>query len=125
MYFTGWYAANAARRPAVYLNFRLERSGRRQQVARDGGVGAARSRWPVRGRVGSRHKVRGASRALLRVCCRLPEMIASFRFLSRALRKIPVGTGYAIWTGIGAVGAAIFGMIWLGESRTAARMTVC
>ena len=42
--------------------------------------------------------------------------------LSRALREIPVGTGYAIWTGIGAVGAAIFGMIWLGEARTAARI---
>jgi quaternary ammonium compound-resistance protein SugE len=49
-------------------------------------------------------------------------MIASFWFLSRALRVIPVGTGYAIWTGIGAVGAAIFGMIWLGEARTAARI---
>ena len=49
-------------------------------------------------------------------------MIASFWFLSRALRQIPVGTGYAIWTGIGAVGAAIFGMIWLGEARTAARI---
>jgi len=49
-------------------------------------------------------------------------MIASFWFLSRALREIPVGTGYAIWTGIGAVGAAIVGMIWLGEARTAARI---
>ncbi len=49
-------------------------------------------------------------------------MIASFWFLSRALRDIPVGTGYAVWTGIGAVGVAIFGMIWLGEARTAARI---
>lgn len=49
-------------------------------------------------------------------------MIASFWFLSRALREIPVGTGYAIWTGIGAIGVAIFGMIWLGEARTAARI---
>ena len=49
-------------------------------------------------------------------------MIASFRFLSRALRKIPVGTGYAKWTGIGAVGGAIVGIIWLGQSRTAARI---
>ncbi len=49
-------------------------------------------------------------------------MIASFWFLSRALREIPLGTGYAIWTGIGAVGTAIVGIIWLGEARTAARV---
>jgi quaternary ammonium compound-resistance protein SugE len=44
-------------------------------------------------------------------------MIASFVFLAQALKTIPVGTGYAVWTGIGAVGVAIIGMIWLGESR--------
>lgn len=49
-------------------------------------------------------------------------MIASFWFLSRALREIPVGTGYAIWTGIGAVGVAIVGIVWLGEPRNAARL---
>ena len=49
-------------------------------------------------------------------------MIASFWFLSRALREIPVGTGYAIWTGIGAVGVAVVGIVWLGEPRTAARI---
>jgi quaternary ammonium compound-resistance protein SugE len=52
----------------------------------------------------------------------IAAMIASFWFLSRALRDIPVGTGYAVWTGIGAVGVAIFGMVWLGEARTAARI---
>jgi quaternary ammonium compound-resistance protein SugE len=52
----------------------------------------------------------------------IAAMIVSFWLLSRALRDIPVGTGYAVWTGIGAVGAAIVGMIWLGEARTAARI---
>jgi len=36
--------------------------------------------------------------------------------LGWALRDIPVGTGYAIWVGIGAVGTAVIGMAWLGES---------
>jgi quaternary ammonium compound-resistance protein SugE len=51
-------------------------------------------------------------------------MIASFALLAQALKTIPVGTGYAVWTGIGAVGAAIVGMLFLGESREAARI-VC
>jgi quaternary ammonium compound-resistance protein SugE len=44
------------------------------------------------------------------------DMIASFYFLAQALKTIPVGTGYAIWTGIGAAGTAIFGVILLSES---------
>ena len=51
-------------------------------------------------------------------------MVASLWLLSRALRTIPVGTGYAVWTGIGAVGTAILGMALFGESREAARI-VC
>jgi quaternary ammonium compound-resistance protein SugE len=47
---------------------------------------------------------------------------ASLYLLSRALRTIPIGTGYAIWTGIGAAGTAIVGMLVLGESRSAARL---
>ena len=54
------------------------------------------------------------------VCC----MGVSFVLLSIALRTIPVGTGYAVWTGIGAVGTAIVGMALLGEPRNAARI-VC
>jgi quaternary ammonium compound-resistance protein SugE len=42
--------------------------------------------------------------------------------LGLALRTIPVGTGYAVWVGIGAVGTAVVGMIWLGESTTVARI---
>ncbi len=42
--------------------------------------------------------------------------------LAYALRTIPVGTGYAVWVGIGAVGTAAYGMAWLGEPATAARI---
>ncbi|MCW2974318.1 MAG: sugE [Thermoleophilia bacterium] len=48
--------------------------------------------------------------------------VASFALLARALRDLPVGTGYAVWTGIGAVGAAIVGITWLGESVGALRV---
>ncbi|MBW7888236.1 MAG: quaternary ammonium compound efflux SMR transporter SugE [Bacteroidetes bacterium] len=44
-------------------------------------------------------------------------MIATYYFLALALKTIPVGTGYAIWTGIGAVGTAILGMILFNESK--------
>lgn len=49
-------------------------------------------------------------------------MIASFYFLAQALKTLPVGTAYAIWTGIGAVGTAIVGMMILGESRELGRI---
>jgi quaternary ammonium compound-resistance protein SugE len=52
----------------------------------------------------------------------LAAMVASVAFLGLALRHIPVGTGYAIWTGIGAAGTAILGMILFGEPATAARI---
>lgn len=51
-------------------------------------------------------------------------MAVSFACLSLALKTIPVGTGYAVWTGIGAVGTAIAGMLLLGEPRDVARL-VC
>ena len=49
-------------------------------------------------------------------------MIASFAFLGLALRNIPLGTAYAVWTGIGIVGTAILGMFFLREPATAARI---
>lgn len=49
-------------------------------------------------------------------------MIASFYFLAQALKTLPVGTAYAIWTGIGAVGTAIIGMLVFGESREMGRV---
>jgi quaternary ammonium compound-resistance protein SugE len=49
-------------------------------------------------------------------------MIASFAFLGLALRAIPMGTAYAVWTGIGIVGTAILGMVFLKEPATVARI---
>jgi quaternary ammonium compound-resistance protein SugE len=49
-------------------------------------------------------------------------MVASVVLLGIALRELPVGTGYAVWTGIGAVGVAIFGMILFQEPATAVRL---
>jgi len=47
----------------------------------------------------------------------------SIWLLSAAMKTIPVGTAYAVWTGIGAVGVAILGMILFGESREILRIT--
>jgi len=49
-------------------------------------------------------------------------LIASFWFLSRAFRDIPMGTAYAVWTGIGAAGVAILGMVFYGEPASLARI---
>lgn len=49
-------------------------------------------------------------------------MVASFFLLSQALLVIPIGTGYAVWTGIGAVGTAIIGMLLFNESREIGRI---
>lgn len=47
----------------------------------------------------------------------LVALFLSMFLLSQALKSLPVGTAYAIWTGIGAAGTAILGILWLGESR--------
>ncbi|MFI2811206.1 MULTISPECIES: quaternary ammonium compound efflux SMR transporter SugE [Microbulbifer] len=49
-------------------------------------------------------------------------MVASFYFLAQALKVIPVGTGYAVWTGIGAVGTAILGIVLFAESTALPRL---
>lgn len=49
-------------------------------------------------------------------------MIISIYLLALALRALPVGTGYAVWTGIGAVGTAILGMVLFNESRELPRI---
>ena len=54
----------------------------------------------------------------------LASMIVSLVFLEYALRTLPVGTAYAVWVGIGAVGTAILGMWLFNESRDVARI-VC
>ena len=49
-------------------------------------------------------------------------MIVSFALLSWSMRTLPLGTAYAVWTGIGAVGAFIVGIVVLGESATPLRI---
>jgi len=48
--------------------------------------------------------------------------LASFFLLAQAARTIPIGTAYAVWTGIGAVGTAALGMILFDEPRDAVRL---
>ncbi|MCK7605427.1 quaternary ammonium compound efflux SMR transporter SugE [Geobacillus stearothermophilus] len=49
-------------------------------------------------------------------------MAASFYFLSMATKTLPIGTAYAVWTGIGALGAVIIGMLFLNEPINAPRI---
>ena len=49
-------------------------------------------------------------------------MIFSFLFLSQATKSLPLGTAYAVWTGIGALGAVIVGIVMFKEPVTAARI---
>jgi quaternary ammonium compound-resistance protein SugE len=59
---------------------------------------------------------------LLATVVTVTAMALSIVLLARALRSIPVGTGYAVWTGIGAVGTAVVGILVLGEPRSAGRL---
>lgn len=52
----------------------------------------------------------------------ISTMILSFYFLAQALKTIPLGTAYAVWTGIGAVGTVIFGIYLFDEPKTFARV---
>ncbi|MGW9331869.1 DMT family transporter [Bosea sp. NPDC055594] len=52
----------------------------------------------------------------------LVTMIGSFALLALAMRSLPLGTAYTIWTGIGAVGAFIVGILVLGEAATPMRL---
>jgi quaternary ammonium compound-resistance protein SugE len=49
-------------------------------------------------------------------------LLVSMALLARAMRDLPAGTAYAVWTGIGAAGTAILGMLFLGEPAGAARL---
>ncbi|MGY0024304.1 quaternary ammonium compound efflux SMR transporter SugE [Streptomyces sp. cg35] len=49
-------------------------------------------------------------------------IVASMMLLSYAAKSLPIGTAYGVWVGIGAAGAAIVGMLVLGEPATAARI---
>ncbi|MGH8195252.1 MAG: DMT family transporter [Woeseiaceae bacterium] len=48
---------------------------------------------------------------------------ASFFFLTFALRQLPLGVAYSVWTGIGTAGVAVVGIAWFGESASVARLT--
>jgi quaternary ammonium compound-resistance protein SugE len=48
--------------------------------------------------------------------------LASFGLLALAMRSLPLGTAYVVWTGIGAIGAFAAGVIWLGESLSPTRL---
>ncbi|PKL83794.1 MAG: QacE family quaternary ammonium compound efflux SMR transporter [Ignavibacteriae bacterium HGW-Ignavibacteriae-3] len=50
-------------------------------------------------------------------------MILSYIFLSLGVRDIPIGTAYAVWTGIGAVGTAVYGILFFDESRDLIRVS--
>lgn len=50
------------------------------------------------------------------------SMIVSVAMLSWAMRSLPVGTAYAVWTGIGAVGTVLLGIVLFGEAVTVARL---
>jgi quaternary ammonium compound-resistance protein SugE len=52
----------------------------------------------------------------------IASMVASVALLGLALKTLPVGTGYAVWTGIGTVGTALLGIYLLGEPATALRL---
>jgi quaternary ammonium compound-resistance protein SugE len=49
-------------------------------------------------------------------------MALSYVFLSLALKSLPLGTAYAVWTGIGVAGTAVIGILFFGESRDAVRL---
>ncbi|MFF0297547.1 DMT family transporter [Kitasatospora sp. NPDC004615] len=53
----------------------------------------------------------------------LVGLVLSMGGLAYAMRSIPLGTGYAVWVGIGAVGTALYGMVALGDAVSAARIT--
>lgn len=48
--------------------------------------------------------------------------VASIALLSLSMKTLPLGTAYMVWTGIGAVGAFLVGVLWLGESLTPMRV---
>ncbi|KQV11678.1 MULTISPECIES: multidrug efflux SMR transporter [unclassified Kitasatospora] len=50
-------------------------------------------------------------------------LVLSMGGLAYAMKSIPLGTGYAIWVGIGAIGTALYGMAVMGDAVTAARIT--
>jgi len=80
-------------------------------------AGAMEWGWPM----GLKFALRDGRISLLPGVLAVVSMLASGLFLLLALRTIPVGTAYAVWTGIGAVGTFLLGIAFLGEPATLAR----
>lgn len=59
---------------------------------------------------------------LLPAAWTIVAMVVSLGLLALALRTLPLGTAYAVWTGIGAVGTATVGIIWFGDPATVLRI---
>lgn len=78
--------------------------------------GAMETAWAI-----ALEKTEGFSRPMATAIF-VTTLILSMAGLGYALKFIPVGTAYAVWVGIGAVGTAAVGMIWLGESSSPARI---
>ena len=67
----------------------------------------------------------GSSRSFTRLVPTVVFAVAllfSMGGLAYAMRSIPIGTGYAVWVGVGAVGTAVYGMAVLGDAVTTARL---
>lgn len=67
-------------------------------------------------------KYSGGFTRLLPSAVTIGLMAGSFYFLSQSLKDLPLGTAYAVWTGIGAIGTVLLGIVLFGESRDAARI---
>ena len=52
----------------------------------------------------------------------MAAMLVSFGLLAWSMRSLPLGTAYTVWTGIGAVGAFVVGIVFLGETASASRL---
>ncbi|MDD3469464.1 MAG: multidrug efflux SMR transporter [Thermoguttaceae bacterium] len=55
----------------------------------------------------------------------LVTMLLSFGFLAQAIKQVPLGTAYPVWTGIGVVGTFVAGLVLFGETATTLRCTGC
>ena len=73
-------------------------------------------RWSIRLKLS--HVFTQPLATLITIIC----MVASFYFLALALKSLPLGTAYAIWTGIGTLGTVILGIILFKEPATAMRL---
>ena len=83
----------------------------------------AGGRRPARDRLGGWPEIyRGLHPPLADRCCTIAAMVASMGLLGIAVSSLPVGTAYAVWTGIGTIGTALLGVVLFDEPATPARL---